>query len=233
MEVVRNDFKKMDVDMGWVVTIDGPAASGKSTVSREIAKKMGWDWVSTGAFYRGLAFVALQKQIRFDDIQALLELSRSSVWSVKMLEDRTSVFFNSQEVTELIFREDVGNFASQISHYPEVRKALLDSQRMCSIGPMGLVAEGRDCGTVVFPQAHAKIYLTADQSHRAARRAAEEGGSPENIMASQQQRDQQDSNRKVAPLQIPDQAFVLDTTHMSLDDVVEKVEKYIRAKIPV
>lgn len=225
--------KDLEVDMGWVVTIDGPAASGKSTVSREVAKKMGWNWVSTGAFYRGLAFVAMQRKIQFDDISALLELSKSDVWSVKMLEDRTSVFYNNQEVTEMIFREDVGNFASQISHYPEVRKALLESQRMCSIGPAGLVAEGRDCGTVVFPQAHAKIYLTADQTHRAARRAAEEGGSAENIMASQQQRDQQDSTRKVAPLQIPDHAFVLDTTYISLDDVVEKVEKFIRGKIPV
>ena len=228
-----NFSQDLEVDMGWVVTIDGPAASGKSTVSREVAKKMGWNWVSTGAFYRGLAFVAMQRKIQFDDISALLELSKSDVWSVKMLEDRTSVFYNNQEVTEMIFREDVGNFASQISHYPEVRKALLDSQRMCSIGPAGLVAEGRDCGTVVFPQAHAKIYLTADQTHRAARRAAEEGGSAENIMASQQQRDQQDSTRKVAPLQIPDHAFVLDTTHISLDDVVEKVEKFIRGKIPV
>ncbi len=228
-----NFSQDLEVDMGWVVTIDGPAASGKSTVSREVAKKMGWNWVSTGAFYRGLAFVAMQRKIQFDDISALLELSKSDVWSVKMLEDRTSVFYNNQEVTEMIFREDVGNFASQISHYPEVRKALLDSQRMCSIGPAGLVAEGRDCGTVVFPQAHAKIYLTADQTHRAARRAAEEGGSAENIMASQQQRDQQDSTRKVAPLQIPDHAFVLDTTHISLDDVVEKVEKFIRGKIPI
>lgn len=228
-----NYTKDLEVDMGWVVTIDGPAASGKSTVSREVAKKMGWNWVSTGAFYRGLAFVAMQKKIQFDDISALLELSKSDIWSVKMLEDRTSVFYNNQEVTEMIFREDVGNFASQISHYPEVRKALLDSQRMCSFGPAGLVAEGRDCGTVVFPQAHAKIYLTADQTHRAARRAAEEGGSAENIMASQQQRDQQDSTRKVAPLQIPDHAFVLDTTHISLDDVVEKVEQFIRGKIPV
>jgi len=225
--------KDLEVDMGWVVTIDGPAASGKSTVSREVAKKMGWNWVSTGAFYRGLAYVAMQKKIQFDDTRALLELSKSDIWSVKMLEDRTSVFFNNQEVTEMIFREDVGNFASQISHYPEVRKSLLDSQRMCSIGPAGLVAEGRDCGTVVFPQAHAKIYLTADQTHRAARRAAEEGGSAENIMASQQQRDQQDSTRKVAPLQVPDHAFVLDTTHITLDEVVEKVEKFIREKIPV
>lgn len=231
--MVENFSKNTELDMGWIVTIDGPAASGKSTVSRELAKRMGWNWVSTGAFYRGLAYVALQKNIQFEDIQALLALSHSDEWSVKMSDDKTCVYFKDQDVTDMIFREDVGNFASKISHYPEVRKSLLDHQRACSIGGAGLVAEGRDCGTVVFPNAHAKIYLTADQTHRAARRAAEEGGSAENIMAAQQQRDQQDSTRKVAPLQVPEQAFVLDTTHLSLEDVMEKVEKFVRVKVPV
>ncbi|MFN8847314.1 MAG: (d)CMP kinase [Bdellovibrionales bacterium] len=217
--------------MGWIVTIDGPAASGKSSVSRELAKRMGWNWVSTGAFYRGLAYAALQKKINFDDIIALVNLSHSADWSVKMTDDRTQVYFMDSEVTEQINREDVGNYASRISHYPEVRKALLESQRSCSLGPEGLVAEGRDCGTVVFPQAHAKVYLTADQSHRAARRAAEEGGSAENIMQAQIQRDEQDSTRKVAPLQVPEQAFVLDTTHLSFEDVVSQVENFVKAKI--
>jgi CMP/dCMP kinase len=223
----------MDFDMGWIVTIDGPAASGKSSVSRELAKRMGWSWVSTGAFYRGLAYAALQKKVNFDDIPALIQLAHSSDWSVKMADDRTCVYFMDQEVTEHITREDVGNYASRISHYPEVRKALLESQRSCSMGPLGLVAEGRDCGTIVFPQAHAKIYLTADQTHRAARRAAEEGESAENIMKSQQKRDEQDSTRKVAPLQVPEQAFVLDTTHLSFADVVEKVENFVKQKISV
>ncbi|MFN9066847.1 MAG: (d)CMP kinase [Bdellovibrionales bacterium] len=221
----------MEIDMGWIVTIDGPAASGKSSVSRELAKRMGWNWVSTGAFYRGLAYAALQKKINFDDIIALVNLSHSADWSVKMTDDRTQVYFMDSEVTEQINREDVGNYASRISHYPEVRKALLESQRSCSLGPEGLVAEGRDCGTVVFPQAHAKVYLTADQSHRAARRAAEEGGSAENIMQAQIQRDEQDSTRKVAPLQVPEQAFVLDTTHLSFEDVVSQVENFVKAKI--
>lgn len=223
----------MDIDMGWIVTIDGPAASGKSSVSRELAKRMGWSWVSTGAFYRGLAYAALQKKINFDDIPTLVNLTHSSDWSVKMSDERTRVYFMNTEVTEQINREDVGNFASRISHYPEVRKALLESQRSCSFGPHGLVAEGRDCGTIVFPQAHAKVYLTADQSYRAARRAAEEGSSAENIMQAQIQRDEQDSNRKVAPLQVPEQAYVLDTTHLSFEDVVSKVENFVKTKIQV
>ena len=223
----------MEIDMGWVVTIDGPAASGKSTVSRELAKRLGWQWVSTGAFYRGLAYVALQKNIAFDDVKQLIDLSYSDEWSVAMADSKTKVLFRGQDVSELIGREDVGNYASKISHYPEIRKALLEAQRSCSMGNVGLVAEGRDCGTIVFPQAQAKIYLTADQSHRAARRAAEEGQDHENILASQKTRDAQDSNRKVAPLQVPESAFVLDTTHMSLDDVVKKVEFFVREKIPV
>lgn len=218
--------------MGWVITIDGPAASGKSTVSRELAKRLGWRWVSTGAFYRGLAYVALQKEISFDNVPQLVDLSHSDEWSVEMTELKTRVMFRGQDVTEHTVREDVGNYASKISHYPEVRKALLDNQRSCSLGQIGLVAEGRDCGTVVFPQAQAKVYLTADQSHRAARRAAEQGEDQGMIMASQVQRDQQDSTRKVAPLQVPENALVLDTTHLTLDDVVDKVEGFVKTKIP-
>ncbi|MFN8791552.1 MAG: (d)CMP kinase [Bdellovibrionales bacterium] len=219
--------------MGWVITIDGPAASGKSTVSRELAKRLGWQWVSTGAFYRGLAYVALQKQIDFEDVPRLIDLTQSREWSVQMTEAKTRVLFQDQDVTEFTAREDVGNYASKISHYPEIRKALLDHQRSCSRGVRGLVAEGRDCGTVVFPQAQAKIYLTADQTHRAARRAAEEGTAQEAVMAAQQQRDQQDSTRKVAPLQVPESALVLDTTHMSVSDVISKIEDFVKTKIPV
>jgi cytidylate kinase len=219
--------------MGWVVTIDGPAASGKSTVSRELAKRFGWDWVSTGAFYRGLAYVALQKGVAFDDVKKLVGLSHSDDWSVEMTDSKTKVLFQNHDVTENITREDVGNYASKISHFPEVRMALLEGQRACSIGNVGLVAEGRDCGTIVFPQAHAKIYLTAEQTHRAARRAAEEGINQDRILAAQKTRDQQDSTRAVAPLQVPESALVLDTTHMTLDDVVKKVEFFVREKIPV
>ncbi len=219
--------------MGWVVTIDGPAASGKSTVSRELAKRLGWHWVSTGAFYRGLAYVALQKKIPFDDIPKIIELCYSKEWSVEMTDSKTKVLFQGNDVSELIGREDVGNYASLISHHSEIRKALLDGQRSCSMGNVGLIAEGRDCGTIVFPQAQAKIYLTAHETHRAARRAAEEGQAHESILAAQKNRDEQDSNRKTAPLQVPESAYVLDTTHMSLDDVVKKVEFFVREKIPV
>lgn len=214
-----------------VITIDGPAASGKSSVSRELARRLGWQWVSTGAFYRGLAFAALQLQIDLDDVKNLAELTHNPVWSVRMNEDRTRVFFQDQDVTDLIAHEDVGNFASKVSHYPEVRKALLDAQRSCSDGPQGLVAEGRDCGTVVFPQAEAKVYLTANSEHRAARRAAELGLDHSDMVKAQQQRDLQDSTRKVAPMAIPEDALVVDTTALNLEQVVDKVVDYVQGKI--
>ncbi len=217
--------------MGMVITIDGPAASGKSSVSRELARRLGWQWVSTGAFYRGLAFAALQLHIDLDDVKALAELTHNPVWSVRMDDARTRVFFQDQDVTDLIAHEDVGNFASKVSHYPDVRKALLEAQRNCSRGPQGLVAEGRDCGTVVFPQAQAKVYLTASSEHRAARRAAELGLDQGDMVKAQQQRDHQDSTRKVAPMAVPEDALVVDTTTMNLEQVVDKVVEFVKGKI--
>ncbi|NUN06200.1 MAG: (d)CMP kinase [Bdellovibrio sp.] len=217
--------------MGMVITIDGPAASGKSSVSRELARRLGWNWVSTGAFYRGLAFAAIQLDIDLDDVQALAKLTHDPVWSVQMNDSRTTVLFRENDVTDLIAHEDVGNFASKVSHYPEVRKALLDAQRNCSKGPQGLVAEGRDCGTVVFPQAQAKVYLTAHSANRAARRAAELGLDEGDMAKAQQQRDLQDSTRKVAPMAVPEDAYIVDTTELNLDQVVEKVVEYVQNKI--
>ncbi|MBS1971045.1 MAG: (d)CMP kinase [Bdellovibrionales bacterium] len=217
--------------MGMVVTIDGPAASGKSTVSRQLAQRLGWQWVSTGAFYRGLGYAALHSNIDITDVKALMDLAHSDKWAVKMAQSRTQVFFEGQDVTDEISHEDVGNIASKISHYPEVRKALLDAQRNCSAGPQGLVAEGRDCGTVVFPQAQAKIYLTASSEHRAARRATELGLDQEKMQEEQKVRDHQDSTRKAAPLAVPENALVVDTTELNLDEVVAKVENFVRGKI--
>lgn len=217
--------------MGMVVTIDGPAASGKSSVSRELARRLGWKWVSTGAFYRGLAYAALQLGVDLDDVATLADLTHNPVWNISLEAERTKVFFKEVDVTDQIAHEDVGNFASKISHYPEVRKALLEMQRNCGNGPDGLVAEGRDCGTVVFPQANAKVFLTASSEHRAARRASELGLDQGDMVKAQQKRDHQDSTRKVAPMAIPEHAFVLDSTDLSLDEVVSKVESFVRAQI--
>lgn len=217
--------------MGLVITIDGPAASGKSSVSRELAKRLGWSWVSTGAFYRGLGYVAMRKNIDLKDVTALTELIQSDDWSVRMSDENTLVFFGDEDVTQHIFSEEVGQVASLISHYPEVRQCLLDSQRSCAQGVVGLVAEGRDCGTVVFPFAEAKVYLTASSEIKAARRAKEVGLDEKQVIEAQRIRDAQDSNRKVAPLQVPEKALVVDTSNLSFIEVVDKVEEFARQQL--
>lgn len=212
--------------MGFVITIDGPAASGKSSVSRGLAKTFSVPWVSTGAFYRGLAYAALQLGIDLNNKEALSELAMSSQWRVIMTPEKTQVWFKDQDVTEFISQENVGNYASQISHYPEVRSSLLDSQRQCAFVDRGLIAEGRDCGTVVFPQAEVKVYLTASSEHRAQRRAQELGMDQKDLVEQQKQRDLQDSTRKTAPLQVPPDALVVDTTTLSLDEVISQITEH-------
>lgn len=216
--------------MGYVITIDGPAASGKTSVSREIARKLNIPWVSTGAFYRGLAYAALRQNIPLTDKVALSELAVSPIWKVEMTTEKTQVWFNQEEVTDEIAKEQVGNYASQVSHYPEVRTSLLDQQRSCAFVAEGLVAEGRDCGTVVFPKAEVKIYLTARSENRAQRRAQELGLDAKDTAQLQQQRDQQDSSRKTAPLQVPEGALVIDTSELNLSQVLKKVEEHIKEK---
>lgn len=217
--------------MGKVVTIDGPAASGKTSVSRELARRLGWNWVSTGAFYRGLAFCADALKLNLEDEKKLADLSLSDRWKVEMTDTNTKVFLDGNDVTEKINHENVGSIASKISHYPLVRKNLLTPQRQCADRTEGLVAEGRDCGTVVFPKAEVKIYLTARQEDRAERRAKELGLSTEEMVQTTSLRDQQDTNRKAAPLQIPENAFVVDTTHLNFEQVVDLIEEFVKKNV--
>ena len=155
-------------DSPFIVTIDGPAASGKSSVSREVAKRFGWSWVSTGAFYRGLAYVAHALGVDASDEAMIVRACETADWEVRMTLDDTLVFLNGRDVSREIALEENGSRASKISSFPKVRAALLDAQRQCAKGVEGLIAEGRDCGTVVFPQARVKIFLTARAEDRAA-----------------------------------------------------------------
>ncbi len=211
----------------FIVTIDGPAASGKTSVSRLLALKRGWAWISTGAFYRGLAFVASRENVSVNDEDALANLCLSSIWRVEMGDDRTKVFLRSEDVTDEIYAEDIGLAASLVSRYPKVRANLLGAQRACADSLDALVAEGRDCGTIVFPDANVKFYLTAGTLDRAARRARQQGGNVEEMRQAQVQRDYQDSSRQTAPMQIPTQAHIIDTTALTLDQVVEQVDAVI------
>ena len=219
------------VDAPFIVTIDGPAASGKSSVSRELASRLGWSWVSTGAFYRGLAYVAHKSGVNMKDEAAVVAMAQSSIWSVVMTLQETRVLLAGADVTEEIGREENGTLASQISSFAGVRKALLDAQRRCAVGVLGLIAEGRDCGTVVFPKAQLKIFLTARAEDRAARRALEEGRDLDRTIDDQKRRDAQDAGRKTAPMQASKDSESIDTTDLDLNQVVDKVECLIRQRL--
>ncbi len=214
-----------------IITIDGPAASGKTSVSRMLAQRFNWAWVSTGAFYRGLAFVAKREAVSLEDESALAKLCASNLWEVRMSNERTLVFLRGEDVTAEIYSEESGASASFISRYPKVRANLLEAQRACAQGVVGLVAEGRDCGTVVFPGASLKIYLTAGSENRAARRAKEEGRDVEETKKAQVLRDLQDSSRQTAPMQVPEDAHVIDSSGLDLNEVVDILDKLTRKEL--
>ena len=215
-----------------IVTIDGPAASGKSSLSRELARRFGWGWVSTGAFYRGLAYLAWKVQAPLNDEKRLLQLVSDPSWEVRMSTEQTKVFWMGHDVTDEIGREEIGTLASRISQFPSVRLALLVPQRACAHGAEGLIAEGRDCGTIVFPDAQIKIFLTASSENRAARRALDEGKPLDETHSAQQQRDARDATRKAAPMSASADSHLIDTSNMNLDEVVQHVETLIRASLP-
>ena len=217
--------------MQKVITIDGPSASGKSSVSRELARKLNWQWVSTGAFYRGLGLVALKSQVDTQSEAGLLPLIQSPRWKVELTLPSTLVFFDGEDVTAEIHGEAAGAIASQISQFPGVRQGLLQRQRQLAEDHDGLIAEGRDCGSVVFPQAFMKFYLTANADRRALRRSADDAGSVAETLEMQKKRDFTDSHRKTAPLVAPEGSIVVDSTDLELSSVVELVEGKVREKL--
>lgn len=208
--------------MSFIITIDGPAASGKTTISRKLAEKLNCEWVSTGAFYRGLGYFAFIERVSADDEQALLNLIESGRMQIKKSPEKTKVLINGEDITSEISREEVGDIASRLSRFSQVRKALLQPQREM-VSKKGLIAEGRDCGTVVFPEAQLKFYITASSEDRAKRRALEHGSDAEKVLEQQKARDQQDSQRKVAPMEAATDAYIIDTTGFSLEQAVNKI----------
>lgn len=214
-----------------VVAIDGPAGSGKSTVSKILARKLGFMYLDTGAIYRALAYVALKKKIPLDDGKLLAELAKTMQIEFKQDEQGQRVIVNGEDVSEKIRTEEVGMAASKVSMHPEVREALLGIQR--DFGEKGnLVAEGRDMGTVVFPNAEVKVFLTASPEVRAQRRYLElkEKGintTLEEVLKSVIERDRQDSTRSVAPLKPASDAVIIDTSNMSIEEVVNSIMRLV------
>ncbi len=214
-----------------VVAIDGPAGSGKSTAARLLAWDLGWTYLDTGAIYRTLGWLAWQEGISMEDEGALVALcprleGLSFQWNPR---GEVEVLLDGKRVTPYIRGEEPGRWASDVSRHPKVRRVLLDLQRAFAIkGP--LVTEGRDTGTVVFPKARWKVFLTASLEERARRRLKEMGmgegkEAMEGVERAIKERDEQDSQRPVAPLRKASDAMELDTTHLSPEKVVERIKK--------
>jgi len=206
-----------------IVTIDGPSGAGKGTISQRVAERLGWRFLDSGAIYRVLGLLADRAHISIQAVENLAELAGNMPLSFEG--DR--VLLDGQDVTDEIRTESAGNRASQVAAIPAVREALLEWQRHYAKSP-GLVADGRDMGTVVFPDAQVKIFLTASPEERAKRRYKQLKGKGLSVNLARlieeiRERDERDSQRAVAPLKVSSSALALDSTHLTIDEVTDRV----------
>ena len=218
-----------------IIAIDGPAGSGKSTDAKNLAKKLGFTYLDTGAMYRAITFCALRNNI-VDDVPAVIQMTKSLSLSLKYENGVTRVFVNDEEVTEQIRTPEVNSKVSEISIIPEVREEMVKIQK--SIGEQGsIVAEGRDVTTVVFPNADIKIFMTASIEERARRRFLEfqqkkADITMEEVKANLEKRDKIDSGREVSPLRQADDAILFDNTRLTpeqdLDYLINKIDEVLK-----
>ena len=218
-----------------VLTLDGPSGVGKGTVASIIAQKLDWHLLDSGAIYRAFAIVASNNDIKIDDIDGLLKLANNFDISFKLNSNHEplNVYLNNVEVSSELRTEKTGALASQFAKIKSLRKTLLVKQRQFKKLP-GLVADGRDMGTVVFPDAPFKVFLTAEVEERAKRRLKQlqETGITGNIshtLAEVQKRDERDVNRQHSPLKPAKDALVIDTTNLTINEVITKVMALIKA----
>lgn len=207
---------------GYKLAIDGPAGSGKSTISARIAKKLNWTHIDTGAMYRAVTLKAIELGVNLEE-----ESSYGFLESVIVHYDFDKIFVDDRDVTEAIRSEEVTNNVSLVSSFPYVRKKLVDLQKQAA-EKGNIVMDGRDIGTVVLPNADLKIFLTANVEERAKRRYKEniKKGKDQHISKVIEDivvRDQKDSTRKESPLRKADDAIIIDTTYLTIDEVVDKI----------
>jgi cytidylate kinase len=221
----------------FIVAIDGPAGAGKSTVSKVLARRLGFALVDTGAIYRCVALKARREGLAFDDDAKLGELLGRVHVSFQVVGEDNHVFLDGEDVSGEIRTPENSMAASQVSSRPVVRAGLLSLQRRLALNASkGAILEGRDIGTVVFPDADAKFFLEADPDIRARRRFEElfQKGlerSLEDVLADQIKRDQDDASRAVAPLKPAEDALRIDSTSMPLSEVVQTLEQEILARM--
>lgn len=206
-----------------VITIDGPSASGKGTVAARVAAALGWHYLDSGALYRLTALYAQQNQLDWQQEQAIAELAAQ----LPVTFQGQQILLNGEDVSQAIRSEHIGMGASAVARLPQVRTSLLQRQRDF-LTKQGLVADGRDMGSVVFPQAALKIFLTASSQVRAERRAKQLGIPLESIefqriLSDIETRDKNDQQRTVAPLVQQADALLLDTTHLTIEEAVKKI----------
>ena len=215
-----------------VVTIDGPSGSGKGTLGQRLASRLGWHFLDSGALYRVLGLAAQRRGLEPDRVSELVALAGEMNLAFR----GGRVLLDGENVSDVIRTEAVGNAASRVAAIPEVREALLSWQRAYAREP-GLVADGRDMGSVVFPDAQVKIFLTASPEERARRRynQLKEKGldvSLPALVSEIEERDRRDSSRATAPLKAPAAALRVESTELSIDEVVSRVLERVRTAFP-
>lgn len=218
-----------------VITIDGPSGAGKGTLCKAMAETLKWHLLDSGAIYRVLALATLHHQINIESEEALVPVAAHLDVRFVSCNGEMNVILEGEVVSGEIRSQQISNTASRIAAYPRVREALLRRQRAFRESP-GLIADGRDMGTVVFTDAPVKIFLDASANERAQRRMLQLQASGfsvnfERLLSEIIERDDRDRHRAVAPLVPAEDAMILDSTSMSVDQVIEKVVKYARSKL--
>lgn len=213
--------------MGYNVAVDGPAGAGKSTIAKLVAKEMGYIYVDTGAMYRGLAIHFLKKGVDPEEKEAVAEACRDAEVTIGYEDGIQQIYLNGENVTGMLRTEEVGNMASRTSAIPEVREKLLELQRSLA-REKDVIMDGRDIGTNILPDADVKIYLTASVETRAKRRYDElkEKGEPcslEEIARDIKDRDERDMTREIAPLKKAEDAVLVDSSDMTIEEVVGEI----------